>query len=416
MIRSNIIQILTDYRQFQIFILGIFSAMPLGIIYTTLAAWMTQANIDLAIITSFALARVFYSLKMFWAPFVDHIKIPLLNGLGRRKSWICLMFAIVSIIVFSYGSLNPAESTGKIYILTLLLAFFSATLDVAIDAFRIDTTAREKLSLAAANAVFGYRIGLLIVGAGAFYVATDYGWKAVFTTISCLYAGGIFFVLTLTELDTDRKNPDSLSLNFWKTAIIDPFKDFFKRKHSILILSAVIFYKFSDATVGVVATPFYMKLGFSLKEILWVAKLYGVIAILCGAYIGGIVMLKCGNIKGLVICGFVQGITNLMFIWLNYCGHNMNALITTITVENIASGMGDTALVGYLSYLCNRRFSATQYALLASAAGLFSHSIVAVGGMIVNFIGWDNYFIMTVFLALPGIIMLVFLDKKFKTS
>ena len=412
----NIIKVFTDYRQFQIFILGIFSGMPLTIIYSTLSGWMKGANVDLAIITTFAFARIFYSLKFAWAPFVDQIRIPILYRIGQRRSWMCFMSAIIAAIIFSYSQCDPTVSISFMYILTIVLGFSSATLDVAIDAFRIDTIEKETQSIAAANAVFGYLLGGLISGAGAFYFAEDYGWEFVFIAIGSLYIVGILFMLTLHEPKIVREKFDILTVYSWKKMAIDPFGDFLKRDGAIVILLAVIFYKLGDAMLGVVATPFYMDLGFSLKEIASIVKLFGLTAMVAGSYIGGYIMYRFGHFKGLMIGGIAQSITNLSFVWLNHMGYDVNALMIAISIENIASGMGNAALVGYLSYLCNKQFSATQYALLSSASGLFSHSIVGFGGVIAKNLGWDLYFIMTIVLAIPGLVLLVYVNKKYGFS
>jgi PAT family beta-lactamase induction signal transducer AmpG len=410
--KKNLIHILTDYKQLQIFILGAFSGMPLFIIYSTIAAWLKDADIDIAIITSFAATRIFYSLKFLWSPLIDQVRVPFIWHIGHRKSWMCLMFVMILSIIFCYSLLDPAKSIGYIYLLTILLGFFSATLDIVIDAFRIDIIEKDRLSVAAANAVLGYRIGGMVASAGAFYIAADYGWRYAFSVISFLYIVGILFIFTLKEPKIERKNFSFFNLKSWKIATIEPFVDFFKRDYSFIILSAVIFYKLGDAMLGVVAMPFYKELGFTLKEIAGIIKIFGLAATITGSYIGGLIMYRYGNIKGLIFCGVAQSITNLAFIWLNHKGHDTNALIIAITIENVASGMGDAALVGYLSYLCNKQFSATQYALLSSASGLCSHSIVGFGGSLVKVIGWDYYFLMTVLLALPGIILFLYLKEK----
>ncbi len=412
--QSNIFKLFTDYKQFQIFILGILSGMPLSIIYSTIAGWMKGANIDIAIITSFAAARVFYSLKVFWSPLIDHLKLPIIHRIGRRKSWMCLISGIIALIIFLYSKLDPNESIGMIYVLTIALGVASATLDIVIDAFRIDTIEKEKLSVAAANAVFGYRVAGLIAVAGTFFIAEDYGWNIAFLAISSLYFIGIFFILTLKEPKIVQEAINILSISSWRLMTIDPFADFLKRDGAIVILLAVVFYKLGDAMLGVVAMPFYIELGFTLKEIGAITKVFGLIATICGAYVGGIIMYRYGSIKGLIFCGVAQAVTNLAFVWLHHQGHDTNALMIAISIENMASGMGDAALVGYLSYLCNKQFSATQYALLSSLSGLFSHTIVGFGGSIMKVMGWDNYFIMTVFLAIPGLLLLLYLNKRFE--
>lgn len=409
---KSILEIFTDYKQFQIFILGILSGMPLTIIYSTLSAWMKNSNVDIAIITTFAISRIFYSLKFCWAPFVDQINLPILHKLGRRKSWMCFLTLIIALIIFTYSKCDPSKSLSDLYMLTIALGLASATLDIVIDAFRIDTIEKDRLSIAAANAVFGYLLGGLISGAGAFYIAEDYGWHVAFQMISAFYVVGMIFMLTLREPEIIREKFNALTMHSWRTMTIDPFVDFLKRDKAIIILLAIIFYKLGDAMLGVVATPFYMKLGFTLKEIAWTVKVFGLSALVFGSYIGGVMMYRFGNLNGLIIGGLAQSITNMSFVWLNHRGHDIEALYITIAIENIGSGMGNAALVGYLSFLCNKQFSATQYALFSSASGLFSHSIVMYGGSLVKIMGWDIYFLMTILLAIPGLLLLLYLNKS----
>lgn len=411
--KNNISKIFTDKTQLDIFILGIYSGMPLSMIYTTIVAWLKIYDITLEVITSFAIARIFYSLKVFWAPFIDNATVPYLYNIGRRKSWMILMMIIIALISCAYSFLDPQNSISQIFCLTLMLGIASATLDIVIDAYRIDNIAKDQQAVAAANAVFGYRIGCMIVGAGALYMAAHYSWSQVFLFISLIYFVGIIFIYNLKETSTDIFSIQKYTL---KRTFTEPFIEFFKRKYSILILLAITFYKLGDAMSGVVATPFYIELGFSLQEISGIVKIYGLISTIFGCYIGGILVYKYGNIAALLIGGVAQSVTNLMFVWLNNQGHDMTALIVTITTENIASGMGNTALISYLSYLCNKHFSATQYALLSSCTGLFSHSIVVFGGKLVNILGWNLYFVMTAILALPGLFLLILLGKTSKKN
>lgn len=403
-----------DYRQLQILILGAFSGMPLMILYTTLFAWLKEENIDIAIITTFAAARIFYSLKFLWAPFMDQVKIPVLGRIGHRKSWMILVSASLALIIFLMGQLKPSESIAEMYVLTIALGVASATFDIVFDAFRIEILEPELQAVGAANTTFGYRIGLLIAGAGALYFSDIYGWEKTFTAIATLYIAAIFYIFSLKEIPIARPEFIASSVNSWKVMILDPFIDFFKRDASIIILLAIIFFKLGDAMLGVVAMPFYMELGFTKSEIASVSKVFGVIATLVGTYIGGYIMYRVGSFKGMIITGIAQGVTNASFIWLNHMGHDINAFIIAIAIENIAGGMGNGALVGYLSAICNKQFSATQYALFSSASGLFSHTIVVWGGSLVKVMGWDAYFFMTIILAIPGVILLVILNNRYK--
>jgi len=194
---------------------------------------------------------------------------------------------------------------------------------------------------------------------------------------------------------------------------IDPFTDFFSKDRAIIILLAVILFKLGDAMLGVVASPFYVELGFTKTEIASITKIFGLGATIFGAYIGGFLMYKTGgSFKGLLIAGTLQAVSNSSFIYLHHMGHDLTALTITIAIENTASGISNVALVGYISTLCNRHFSATQYALLSSASGLVSHTIVVFGGSMVNALGWDAYFLTTILLAFPGLIILYYLKRK----
>ena len=385
--------------------------MPLKILYGTLFAWLTEAGIGIEIITTFSIARIFYSLKFIWAPIVDHMEIPLLHRIGRRKSWMVLCAALLGIIIFGYSTIDPSQSIMQVYYLTIALGAVSATFDIAFDAFRIEKLEKEMQAMGAAITITGYRIGLLIAGAGAFYIADLYGWSEAYLMLCGIFVLAIIFILCLSEEDIQKEGVTGFNMESFKIMVLDPFLEFFQKKYSIVILLAVIFYKLGDAMLGVVAYPFYLELGFTKTEISSVTMIYGMIATIVGTYIAGYLTLKKGDLKSLIIAGFLQSITNLSFLWLNYQGHDITALFIAITIENVASGMGMGALVAYLSNLCNKRYSATQYALLSSASGLFSHTIVVWGGAIQKAIGWDMYFIMTVLLAIPGIAILCWLNS-----
>ncbi len=410
----SILKIFTDYRHLQIFILAIFSAMPLGILYRALPAWLTEENIAIAIITTFSISKIFYSLKFLWAPIIDQIEIPILRKVGHRKSWMILCAATLAFILFSISNIDLKNSLAELYIWVIALGMISATFDIVFDAFRIDILEKEMQAIGAANTIFGYRIGLIIISSGAFYFSDLYGWKEAFFAISISYITIIFYILSLKEPEIIREKFDTLSLRSLKAIILDPFIDFFKREGAITILLAIIFFKLGDAMLGVVAMPFYLELGFTKSEIGFVSGIFGVGATIVGSYLGGYLMYRAGNFRGMLISAIAQSVTNASFIWLNHMGHDINAFMIAIAIENIAGGMGMGALIGYLSFLCNKKFSATQYALLSSASGLFSHTIVMYGGSMVKLMGWDLYFFLTIILAVPGILILMYLKNKYE--
>jgi len=412
----SVLKIFTDYRHLQIFILAIFSAMPLGILYRVISAWLTEEQIALAVITTFSISKIFYSLKFLWAPIIDQIKIPVLGKIGHRKSWMILCAGALAFILFSMSKVDPQNSLAELYVLVIALGVLSATFDIIFDAFRIDILEKEMQAIGAANTIFGYRIGLIIISSGAFYFSELYGWTKVFFIISLSYCAVVFYILSLNEPTIIRDKFNAFSLHSWKVMTLDPFIDFFKREGAIAILLAIIFFKLGDAMLGVVAMPFYLELGFTKSEIGFVSGTFGVFATIVGTYLGGYIMYCVGSFKGMIITAVAQSITNASFIWLNHMGHDINAFMVAIAIENVAGGMGMGALVGYLSVLCNKKFSATQYALFSSASGLFSHTIVIYGGSIVEQVGWDLYFFGTIILAIPGILILTYLKNKYENK
>ncbi len=412
----NILKIFSDYRHIQIFILSIFSAMPLGILYKAVPAWLSDAQIGIAVITTFSVAKIFYSLKFLWSPFIDQIRIPFLEIIGHRKSWMVICLACIGFILFYMSRLDPTSELSELYGLVIALGVISATYDIVFDAFRIEKFEPELQAIVAATAGLGYRIGLITIGAGAFYLSDLYSWRETFFVISILYAVIIFYTISLKETEIVREKFNGFSLHSWKIMTIDPFADFFKRDGAILILLAIIFFKLGDAMLGVVAMPFYLDLGFTKSEIAFVSGVFGVIATIIGSFAGAYLMYRIGSLNGMIVTAIFQSFTNTSFIWLNHMGHDINAFMIAIAIENIPSGMGSGVLAGYLSVLCNKKFTATQFALFSSASGLASHTIVVFGGAMVKSIGWDLYFLLTIILAIPGIFLLIYLKNKHENN
>lgn len=409
-----ITKIFKDYRLFEIFILGIVSGMPLAIIFSTLSVWLKESGIDIAVITTFAVAKLSYSLKVFWSPLIDNFKVPVLSRWGHRKGWLILCSGLMALVLIAMGNQNPATSLTALYVLTIALGFLSSTFDIAVDALRIDKFEQETQGVASATAVFGYRIGMLITGAGALYFAdvTGDNWQLTFFGIGIIFAVSSVFIITVKEKELIREKINISSIASWIHAVISPFKDFFKREFAVTILLAVIFFKLGDAMLGAVASPFYIELGYSKSEIAIIVKFYGLAATILGGFAGGVVMYKLGSFKGLIITGIIQSLTHIAFIWLKAQPPSFEALLIAITIENFAAAMGSMALIGYISNLCNKKYSATQYALLSSSSSLCNNTVTIYAGKLVNMMGWDGFFIFTIILALPALFILMYLNKK----
>ncbi|KJV62024.1 major Facilitator Superfamily protein [Rickettsia amblyommatis str. Ac/Pa] len=320
----------------------------------------------------------------------------------------------MALVLIAMSKENPEVSLTALYFLTILLGFLSSTFDIAVDALRIDKFDQATQSIASATAVFGYRIGMLITGAGALYLAeiTGNNWQLTFCVIAIIFVVATIFIITINAKELVRERMNIISITSWISTVINPFKDFFKREFAATILLAVIFFKLGDAMLGAVASPFYIELGYTKGEIAIIAKLYGLIATLVGGFVGGIIMYRVGSLKGLIITGIAQSLTHFAFIWLNHQPPSFEALLIAITIENFAAAMGATALVGYISNLCNKKYSATQYTLLSSASSLCNNTVTIYAGKLVNMMGWDGFFIFTIILALPALFILMYLNKK----
>ncbi|WPY00664.1 Putative AmpG family muropeptide MFS transporter [Candidatus Trichorickettsia mobilis] len=414
---STLFKIFGDYRLFEIFILGIISGMPLAIIGTMIVTWLTESDVTLEIITTFAIARLPYSLKPLWSPIIDYCSIPFLSKFGRRASWMICCSSLIACILYSMSILSPNADLSLLYILTICLGTLSATFDISFDAFRIEKLEQQMQGVGAACAVFGYRIGLLITGGGALYLAhINDSWPNTLLLVAGIFVLSTIFIFFIDEAQSNFKVDIDISWRNLQILITKPFMDFLSREGAIAILLVVIFFKLGDAMLGVVSMPFYLELGFSKQQIAVAVKIYGFIATILGTYAGGLVIYKIGYFRGLIISGIIQSITHLAFVWLNHQGTDFSALFIAISIENFAGGMGSSALVAYLSILCNKKYSATQYALFSSAASLFNNTVTIYGGTLVRQLGWDYYFIFTIILAIPAILLLVYLQKKYNNQ
>jgi len=408
--KYHILGIFTNYALFEIFILGILSGLPFSILYTSLVMMMKDLGVPLAMVTGLAIARIPYSLKFLWAPFIDGVRIPFLEKLGRRKSWMIVVTALKILVLWFIIEVASVESYRTVQMLAILFGFLAATYDIAYDAWRIERVGPEMQAINAAIAVFGYRMGALITAGGVLYLVGVTGsWNKTLMIIIGLFFIGMLFILTVPDKGLDQAKKTSFNI---KENVIEPFKDFLGRPMAISILITIVLYKAGEAMLGFVSTPFYQDLGFSKQEIASVVKVFGVVATTLGTIAGGLVSYRLGAIRGLLVCGIVQMISNLTFIWLNAQGPQLHALFVTVAVDNFTGGMGAAALVGYLGMLCNRQYTATQYALLSSATTLVNNTLTAYSGSLVEYLGWNQFFIFTVILSLPALAMLLYLGRR----
>lgn len=409
--KTNTIKaIFTNYAFFEIFTLGILSGMPFSILYTDLVLMMKDMGVELALVTSLALARTPYSLKFLWSPLIDGFQVPGLKNLGRRKSWM-ILFTIMNILVlFAITLTSSKDNFGIVQLLALVLGFMAASYDIAYDAWRIERVGPEHQATCGAVAVFGYRMGALLTSAGVLYcVGMTDSWNIGFIAIISAFTIALLFVFTVPDKNLASSKISGFNI---KKNVVEPFKDFLTKPMAIYILMAIVLYKSGEAMLGVVTLPFYQEIGFSKIEIASVSKVFGVIATTLGTFVGGVVCYRLGVLRGLIVCGVIQMVSNLTFMWLASQGPQLYALFVTVAIDNFTGGMGMAALVGYLGTLCNREYTATQYALFSSATALVNSTLTAYSGTLVKMLGWNGFFIFTVVLSLPALFILVYLVQS----
>ena len=396
-----------------VFIMGISSGIPLYLILSTLMIWLTRENVDISTIGLFALTQIPWSLKFLWAPFIDNYEIPFLTKkIGRRKSWLIIIQFFLFLSILLLGLSDPNIKLLNTAIFALLVSFFSASQDIVIDAYRIDILPDDHQGAGAAMTQAGYRIGGIISGAGALYLREILTWNYIFLTIGCLI---LFFAFVTFFAPKENQHKNKLSNKRSFFSFFSPFKEFLMRGKAlniVLMLSFILFFKFGDVIAGVMANPFYVKIGFTNIEIANASKIFGVVATLIGVFLGGWLVKKVGILNSLVISGFLQIFSNILFFILSILGPQYYFLLVTIAGENISGGLGSAAFVAYLSVLCNRQYSASQYALLSSIMGVARTMLSSPAGFLVETFGWPTFFLLSTFFGIPGMLILFWMLKK----
>ena len=398
-------EIFTDKRLAFVLIFGMVSGMAVSILYTTLAAWMMDKNFGLTAIGVFALARFPYAFKFSWANFIDRYHFPILGFLGKRRSWMigANISLITSFLLIDY----LCDHFSCAFFLAICFGFSAATFDIAYEAYRIEILDDESYPVGIATSVFGYRMGLLLTGAGSLYLSSLYNWN-----ISFLYTALFLSIGTIAALWSDEpKVKFKKNLSFEST-----LKSLMLLKNSFLILSMIAFYRVGEAMLGTMLTPFFLDIGFSKSEIATIAKIFGLVATLIGAYFGSILVRKFGYIKALLICSIPQMLSNLSFVVLNHIGHDITSLTIAVAIEDFSAGMGTTAIVAYLCSLCNERNAATKFALLSALAAAANNTVPFISGKIAESFGWDIFFLTSTLIALPGVVFSYMLCKSYKNT
>ena len=429
------VSVYRDRRVLSLLFLGFSSGLPFGVLADPLSAWLVDEGVSKTTIGLFALVSLPYALKFLWSPIMDKLAVPGLTRLfGRRRGWVLLTQCLLLGAIFGMGLTQPGIDPWWTAVFALAVAFSSASQDIVVDAYRIEILADEQLAAGAATAVFGWRLGQVGTAAAGLIFADLFPWQTVFFAMAALVGVGIVAILLNPEPAVEitpeaeqreqavedfleRKQhlakPVAETLAWLYGAVVCPFVDFMTRRGWIAILAFILLYKYGDAILGVMKTPFFLEIGFSKTEIAAVAKVFGFNAIIAGGVLGGVVLARFGILRGLLACGVLMAASNLVFVAQAWMGPDVRMLAVTIAVENITTGMGTTAFVAYLSSLCTVAYTATQYALLTSFMAFSRTVMSSSAGWLADHVAWTTFFVLTTVAALPGLVLLVWMIRRF---
>ena len=406
----------TEPRVLQVLALGFASGLPLLLTYSTLSAWLATGGVRRAAIGTFALVGTPYAFKFLWAPLLDRVPPPL--PLGRRRGWGITIQVLLIAAILGLGLCNPKHNLPLMAVLAVVVAFLSASQDIVIDAWRVESLKNNQQAPGAAMIQSGYRIAMLVSGAGGLLIASFAGWFAAYATMAALLGVGLLVFLFGPEPPVSARTSYAAGSGWhalrhsFATAVIGPFRDFMHRPLWPIILIAIFGYKLGEAMAGVMSTPLYISLGFSLREIAAASKVFGFFSIVAGALIGAVVTTRFGIRRSLILCGILQSVGNLFFVLQAVGGHRIGYLALCVTVENLTGGMAGTALVTYISSLCSPAFTATQYALLSSLALLGRTVVASSGGVLSEKVGWIRFFVLTSVVGLPALLLFLWVGPR----
>ena len=408
-----------DRRQIVILLMGFSSGLPLLLGFSTLSYWLSGEGVPLGAIGALVAVSAPYSLKFLWAPVFDLVSLPIFTKrLGRRRSWLLLIQLLLILSIITLGSCDPRENLAYLASAAIIMAFLSASQDIIIDAYRIEILEEREQGAGAASTQIGYRAGLLVSGAGAIALSAILSWFWVYIIMAALVAIGVVAAIiapepklpTRAQPRSTEKNRAIILKNF-KNNVFRPFSELLSRPGIIFVLVFIIFYKYGDAIAGAMANPFYDQLGFAPLEIASVTKVFGVAATVFGIAAGGLMVTWLGVWPALLIGGILQAATNIFFALLAKTGPDVYLLGVAVGFDNFAGGLGSTALVAYLSGLYHKSFTGTQFALLTSFMALGRTILAAPSGAIAEELGWVLFFLSTSVLAVPGIILLIWIRR-----
>ena len=403
---AEALSVFRSRKIFLLLLLGFSSGLPLALTGATLQAWLTVEGVRLQDIGWFALVGQPYVYKFLWAPLMDRYPLPFL---GRRRGWLLATQLALLVAVAWMGSVAPKESPWLLAALALSVAFLSASQDIVFDAFRADALDARERGAGAAVSVLGYRIAMLVSGGLALILVDGWlSWKETYWLMAVLMLIGAAATWAALEPQVQGKAPATLA-----EAVREPLTEFFSRDGAVALLVLIVLYKLGDAFAGVLTTAFLLRgAGFSLTDVGWANKWLGVGATILGLLAGGALMAKLRLYRSLLLFGILQALTNLGFMALALAGKSYALMVAVVAAENLCGGMGTAAFVALLMAMCDRRFSATQYALLSALAAFGRVYVGPAAGALAADYGWMAFFLFTFFIALPGIALLVGLRAR----
>jgi len=397
--QRSMLKVICSGRMLVALVMGFSCGVPLLLTISVLQAWMKEEGVDLTVIGLMALVGIPYTLKFLWAPFLDRFTPPFL---GRRRGWLLLAQIALIFSIAGLGSTDPANNPWMVAFAAFLVTFFSASQDIVVDAYRREDLPDEELGLGSSLYVNGYRVGMLLASGGGLIMADYVPFSIVYVIMAACILPGVLTTLLAPEPETSFGTPKSI-----KEAVVDPLVEYFKRQSALCMLAFILLYKIGDTMASAMTTPFYLDIGFSKTEIGAIVKLFGFWATIAGTLIGGVLMLRQGISRSLWIFGFLQAISTACFAVLARIGHSVPALSGVIAFENLSSGMGTAAYMAFMASITNKRFTATQYALLTSLMGVPRVLASAPTGFLAKNLGWGSFFIACALIAVPGMLLLL---------
>ncbi|MCL2790771.1 MAG: AmpG family muropeptide MFS transporter [Desulfobulbus sp.] len=388
------------------FLMGFACGMPLLLTSTLLQAWMTDQGVDLATIGLYSLVGLPYTVKFLWAPIFDRFTLPFL---GRRRGWLLVVQLLLILALAGLGMTDPGQTPWLVALAALFVTLFSASQDIVVDAYRREDLTDNQLGLGSSLYVNGYRLGMLLAGSGGLILADHISFDRVYLLMAASLLLGVAVTLFCREPPLTRGTPRT-----FREAIVEPFIDYFSRDRALWLLLFILLYKIGDQMASTLTTPFYLSLGFSKTQIGTLAKLFGFWSTIVGGLLGGAILFRIGIVRSLWLFGILQAVGILSFMVLAFIGYSLPGLVVAIVVEQLTSGMGTSAYVAYMASLTNKRFTATQYALLSSCMGIPRVIVAAPAGWLADQVGWPLFFLGCAVAAVPGLLMLPLVARQYR--